>query len=289
MISNSTSIHCLLPRQELYSSVVFTNSVFNLASTDCEPVTLYALFNSVGIKGNVTFHQKSTGDPVKISIHLESVRRSKSKSESNPTSYDSEHYTWSIYSNPVFYGVKSSCNKQELGKLEHKLSEKHGAIIISQSNGLNFQEFVDPDLDLNSMNTIWSKSLSLSSLNKTSISTCSNIFHQGDVKTSEALFTAPFAGKVIFRENELLQTMIYTNLFETSSEYKQASKHDWRILVTDILDTKDRNDKCNYLSQIFDPNNLKDDNCNTKNHAQCKMGELSKKHGPATIGSANNR
>lgn len=218
---------------------------------------------------------------------MESGTRKRSKGNDDSNKREPEHYAWSIYSNPVFYGTKSSCNKQELGKQEYKLSEKHGPIIIG--NGVKIQEFFDPDLDLMSQNTIWSKSLSLSSMNKTSIQTCSNIFHQGHVKTAEALFTAPFAGKVIFRENELLQTMIYTNLFATSSEYKQASKHDWRILVTDVLDTTSRSDKCNYLSQVFDPNNLSEDNCNTKNHAQCKMGELSKKHGPVTIGSANNR
>lgn len=219
---------------------------------------------------------------------MESVRKSKNSENSGSNNSEVEYFSWSIYSNPVFYGTKFSCNKQELGKLEHKLNEKHGPIMI-QSGMVNFQEFIDPDLDLKSGNTIWSKSLSLSSMNKSSTFTCSNIFHQGEVKTSEALFLAPFAGKIIFRENELGQTMIYTNLFATSSEYRQSSKHDWKILVTDILDTKNRAEKCGYLTQIFDPNNLNDGNCSLKNHAQCKMGELSKKHGPVTIGSANNR
>lgn len=123
---------------------------------------------------------------------------------------------------------------------------------------------------------------------KSETAACSNIFHGGNSKTSEAVFTSSFAGKVIFRENELGETMIYSNLFHTGSDYRQASKHEWKLLVTDILDPK-RVDKCNYLSTIFDPDDVDDRNCNPRNHTACKMGDLTKKHGTITIGSANNR
>lgn len=50
--------------------------------------------------------------------------------------------------------------------------------------------------------------------------------------------------------------------------------------VTDILDTRsDRANKCNYLSQMLDPDNVDDRNCSSSEHHLCKMGDLTRKHG----------
>lgn len=248
-----------------------------------QSITLYAPFHTIGIQGNITFTQDSPESPVKISIHLISNLE------------EAQNYTWAIHANPVFYSTKGSCNKVELGKIERKLSDKHGPLIVraSPTSGSSSQEvpqvFFDSDLKLTGQESIWSRSILLSNSNmKIEAAACSNIYHGGDVKTAEAVFTTAFAGKVIFRQNEVGQTILYSNLFHTTTDYRQASKHEWKILVTDILDTK-RHDKCNYLSQLFDPDNNDDRNCNPRNHSSCKMGDLTKKHGQITIGSANNR
>ena len=251
---------------------------------------MYAPFNAIGIQGNITFLQETPETPVKISIHLISNHN------------EPQNYTWSVHANPVFYGTRGSCNKVELGKIERKLSDKHGPIIIHAASALSsssstsedtpathHQVFYDSDLKLQGQETIWSRSILLTNTNmKIESAACSNIYHVGNVKTAEAVFTSGFAGKVIFRENEIGETIVYSNLFHTSSDYKQASKYDWKILVTDILDTS-RFDKCNYLSLLFDPDNNDDKGCNPRNHSSCKMGDLTKKHGQITIGSANNR
>lgn len=202
-----------------------------------------------------------------------------------------QNYSLSIHSNPVFYGTKSACNKVELGAVVRKLSDRHGPIVVSGDMMNGMQEFRDSDLKLRGPDTIWGRSILLTNTDtsmKNERAACSNIFHGGNSKTSEAVFTSSFAGKVIFRENELGETMIYSNLFHTTSDYRQASKHEWKLLVTDLLDPK-RVDKCKYLSTLFDPDNTEDRNCNARNHSACKMGDMMKKHGPVTIGSANNR
>jgi Cu/Zn superoxide dismutase len=253
-----------------------------------QSITFYAPFHAIGIQGNITFTQDSPESPVKISVHLIS------------NSQEAQNYSWAIHANPVFYGTKGSCNKVELGKIERKLSDKHGPIIMKPSSSssslqgslddsVNHQVFYDPDLKLRGPESIWSRSILLSNTNmKIEEAACSNLYHGGQVKTAEAVFTSGFAGKVIFRENEIGETIMYSNLFHTTSDYRQASKHDWKILVTDVFDTK-RHDKCNYLSQLFDPDNNDDRNCNPRNHSSCKIGDLTKKHGQITIGSANNR
>lgn len=94
--------------------------------------------------------------------------------------------------------------------------------------------------------------------------------------------------QVVFRENERGETLIYSNLFYTSDDYKSSSKNDWKLYTTDIFDRKTSR-SCHYLSLLLDPLNVKDDDCTPDNHAACKMGDLVKKHKQLTIGAQNNR
>lgn len=243
--------------------------------SDCVPVTLYAPFNIAGLKGNISFTQELPGQSVQISIHLQSALNAPA------------NFSWTVHANPVFYGTRNACTKIELGKVEAKLSDKHGPIQLGV--GID-QTFVDSDISLSGPSSIFGRSILLQNLNSSASGqmACANIFHNGAVKTAEAVFTTNIAGRVIFRENELGETIIYSNLFQTGSDYRPASKHDWRILVTDVYDTR-RADKCQYLSQLFDPDNLDDRNCSNSEHRACKMGEMTKKHGQITVGTANNR
>ncbi len=213
-------------------------------------ITLYAPINGIGLKGNISFAQVSPGQPVQISVFL----------ISNLELFKDHKYSWTIHSNPVFYGFKQACSKTELGKIDAKLNDRHGA--LEPSNAASNVQFLDSELDLFGAKTIWGKSIALQSLNssKPDLITCSNIFDgsESKVKTAEAIFTQNLSGKVIFRESESGATQIYVNLFQTMEGYKQATKQDWKIMVTDILDTRPRASKCAYLSQILDAEN-KDD------------------------------
>ncbi len=251
---------------------------------DGEPVTLYVPINSAGLRGNITFHQETPLSQVAITIHLSSLPAT--------LSLPQQQYEWSINSFPVFYDSKSACSANELGKVEHDLFRRHGPILIPPNDANNMQTFMDSEITLqgSSSKSIWHKSVLLKNTDSSGDQrACSNILASGQVKTAIATFTSSqIAGTVLFRENEHGETMIFSNLFNTGEDYKSASKHEWKILVTDILDTK-RDRKCDYLQIMFDPSNTDERECSINNHASCKMGELTKKHGMVIIGSNNNR
>ena len=238
--------------------------------SDSSPVTLFAPINSIGLKGNITFYQERNGTEVEISINL------MTQLPMNGT----VKYTWAIHAYPYFYGT--TCKQSELGKKEHDMSAKFGSLEIPQKETLKVS---DSSMTLYGLGTIWGRSILFKNGNEEG---CANIGLQGEVKTAEAKFGAPFAGTVLFRENERGETLIFSNLFYTSDEYKASSKHDWKILVTDILDTK-REQKCSYLSTLLDPDNIDDKLCSNTNHVDCKIGDMTKKHNQIIIGAQNNR
>lgn len=212
-----------------------------------------------------------------ITIHLISL----------PTAIG-QQYEWSINAFPVFYDLKSSCSTNELGKLEHDMFRRHGPIQIPPIDN-KVQTFIDDQITLRGSKSIWGKSVLLKNTNSSDqMRSCSNVLAPGQVKTAIATFNDQIAGTILLRENERQETMIFTNLFNTAEEYKPASKHDWKILVTDILDTK-RERKCEYLQNVLDPNDVDDSSCSSSDHSKCKMGDLIRKHGQIIVGSNNNR
>ena len=242
--------------------------------TATEMRSAYAPFNSGGVRGNITFAAHPSG--LTISVHLVSV------TPSSP-----QQFEWVVNEFPVFYDLKNPCSANELGKVVHDLSRKHGPILIPTEDQ-QIQTFVDPDLTLEGTATLWGKSITLRNRNNKEQRSCSNLMTTGRVKTFLATFTETVAGTVLFRENEEGQTSVFSNLFFTGEEYKTVSRNEWKILVTDILDTK-RDRKCDYLQTLLDPNDTEDSECSQTEHKKCKTGDLSRKHGHVVIGSNNNR
>ncbi|XP_054168653.1 uncharacterized protein LOC128965900 [Oppia nitens] len=240
-------------------------------------VELYALFNSGGIRGNITFRQQTESDIVSIGIYL-----SNANNDGN-----NQLFEWLINELPVFYDSKNPCSASEVGKTEHDMTRRHGSISISHINN-DIQTFTDSHITLYGVKSIWGKSVSLRNMNNSDHRTCSNVFTDGIVKSALATFTETIAGTVLFRENQRQETLIFTNLYNIEEEYKSNSRNEWKVLVSDILDTK-RDRKCDYLQTLLDPNNANDSNCSTSNHQLCKIGDLTRKHGMAVIGSNNNR
>lgn len=180
--------------------------------------------------------------------------------------------------------------------------------------------FTDSELKLRGSNTIWGRSLLLRSTN-TDLRVCTNIATDGDAKTVEATFSAPVAGTVIFRQSELGETTIFANIFHTTEDYTPSTNHEWKILATDILDTSreiSRKRKCEnlqvgfgfrliyenniyfylvlflyflclFLQVLFDPNNVDETDCSKSAQNNCKIGEMTKKHGEAAVGATNSR
>ncbi|XP_013776784.1 uncharacterized protein LOC106461508 [Limulus polyphemus] len=251
-----------------------------LCGTISSDITLYAPFNWGGLQGNVTFFQETPESEVVISIHL------------IPKTIEPKEYRWGVYAFPVAFDESEACSTKNLGRTRHDLSRKHGNIVVPPEND-TVQVFLDKELKLLGVGGIWGKSLLIRSADYgEDIRSCSNIVDLGDVKTAEALFTSPVAGRVIFRQSELGDTTISATLFHTGDGYNPTSRHDWKILVTDILDRtviRRLQDRCDYLTILYDPNNIDDTNCTKENHENCKAGDLVKKHGQIKVGSTNSR
>lgn len=242
-------------------------------------VTVHAPFNMAGIVGNITFHQEFPNGNVTISVHL-------SSRVNEPRSF-----AWGIYTFPVMFDTKSPCSSSELGPTLHDLSRRHGTITIPSPDDKSLI-FTDPDLKLNGSKTIWSRSVLLRNTAADGKDrACTNVVNNGDVKTVEAIFASPLAGKIIFRQNTVGETSIFTNLYHTGDDYSPSTNHEWKILATDILSNSknQRDNKCEYLQLLYEQGNINDTNCNRDNHQDCKIGDLTKKHGKVIVGSGNNR
>lgn len=198
-----------------------------------------------------------------------------------------QQYDWALHEFPVFFDLKNPCQATELGKSVYDFSRQHGPILISSPDEHVSLTFTDSNLNLKGIKTIWGRSLYLKSTN-TSARACTNIMSLGKTQTAIAKFTQNIAGTILFRYNELQETMIFTNLFYTLEEYRSGSRNDWRLMVTDILDTNTYF-KCNHLQLLFDPDNLDDSSCSTSEQHNCKMGDMSRKHGQILVGNNNNR
>lgn len=134
-------------------------------------MTLYAPFDAIGLKGNISFSSDFVSDTnsVKISVNLVTA-------DSNLAGH---RFALSLHANPVFFGTKLACSKQELGAVISKLSDKHGLIELNAN-----QVFNDQDLTLTGLKTIWSRSLLIQSANNSNLVACANLFHDGAVKVS---------------------------------------------------------------------------------------------------------
>lgn len=197
-------------------------------------------------------------------------------------------YSWKIMSFP--YYPDSKCSEGLLGKVEHDMSSRHGPIKVpSVHSGHGSQQiFLDSELSLKGAKTIWGSSL-LITRSGSDQSGCANIINEGDVRTAQSIFyESDFVGSIVFRENELGDTTILSNLFHASNEFKINSQHEWKVLVTDVFD-RPRESKCNYLQDLLDPDYVNDKNCSENDHSQCKMGSLTSKHGKLTIFKGNSR
>nr|XP_027206305.1 uncharacterized protein LOC113799809 [Dermatophagoides pteronyssinus] len=258
----------------MFNCLIFLLLLSGLIIVDC--FLLYAPIDSGGIRGNVTFSQQDdSSTDVHISVYLYS-----------PSGHhETQQFDWAIHEFPAFFDLKNPCQATELGKSLYDLS-RHGRITIPNS-GSQTLSFIDKNLRLKGPQTIWGRSIYLKSTN-TSVRACSNIMTTNKIKTAIATFTENVAGTILFRENEQQETIIFSNLYYNIDEYRSGSRNDWKIMVTDILDSNDHT-KCNQLQILLDPDNTPDSLCSTDDQRNCKIGDLSAKHGQIVVGNNNNR
>lgn len=239
----------------------------------CHSQELYAPIDSGGLRGNVSFAQL-TPTSVKIIVSL------KSMSEDAVQSFD-----WAVHEFPVMYDLKNPCHINELGKSIYDLSRVHGQLVVAKLEARVF-EFNDSNLQLSGLKTIWGRSIYFRSSNSSSRA-CTNVMASDEkIKTAVSTFTHNVVGNIIFRENNQHETIIYSNLY--FDDQRSGSKNDWRVMVTDILDTSEHF-KCNQLSILLDPDNIDEAMCAQDTPQHCKMGNMVQKHGQMIIGTNNNR
>lgn len=110
---------------------------------------------------------------------------------------------------------------------------------------------------------------------------CGNIVDTRNVKTAEAVFESQIAGKITMRGNEDGTTLLMLNLYHIRS--KVTTRHDWKLMASDILDGRREDEKCKYLQVVFDPNDVDDSQCRRNDTIKCRMGDLTKKHGQVQV------
>jgi hypothetical protein len=286
-------------------------------------VTLYAPIDGLNLKGNLTFRQPSKDSPVTISVYLSLARIGKQTQDdvklewsvftkrkthkkghliAFETPFAPLSITFSPFSlpvrrqisaNPVQFGSSSSsCSRNELGRVEHELWKTHGELVVSGNStgadSVTVIEHVNHEISLQGMKTIWGRSIVLRLPGKAERETCSNLLDVGDVHSAHAQFIGDVSGEMHFRQNEREETLVYANLFYVGEDYRSSSKHDWRLLVTDLYD-RNSSRSCHYLTTLLDPFDTIDIDCSADDHRKCKVGDLARKHGQLTIGAQNNR
>lgn len=110
---------------------------------------------------------------------------------------------------------------------------------------------------------------------------CANIVDTRAVKTVEAIFESQISGKVAIRGNEDGTTILIVNLYNVNS--KVTTRHDWKILASDILDDHRHGEQCKYLQLVFDPDDNGGKECSATKMKKCRLGDLSGKHGQLQV------
>ncbi|GAB6022615.1 hypothetical protein CHUAL_006711 [Chamberlinius hualienensis] len=267
----------VVKRETLFGFIIFITGCSCLSSG----VNLYALINMDGVEGSIQFSQETENSSVSIEVNLRSFK-------SEPV-----NYTWAIMTNLISYSERDRCNKRGIGAKVYDFTSKHGHLTVESSFPEKSITFQEDAITLFGPNSIWEKSILLEGTTVV----CGNILSVDSVRVAEAVFTSPIAGSVLFRQlhfnsDAVPVTRITTDLFHIGSATPTSSNNDWKILATDILDSKSEDRHagfCNHLTTLYDPDNVEDGNCSSTNHAHCKRGELTKKHGQVPVGAKRSR
>ncbi|XP_022670740.1 uncharacterized protein LOC111254308 [Varroa destructor] len=255
-------------------------------------LSMYVPVNMGGVKGHVRFEQKDPRNTrnITVTVHLmtagEEARHAR--------------YSWFLHEFPVFLDQKQPCATSELGRTRHDLGRRHGILDVGPPNNMSEVVFYDQDIELEGPNSIWGRALLLRATDSSQrdLRACGNVQDDSGIRTAEAVFHTPVAGQVVFRQSEQTSgiTTIFTNLFHTGDDYMPAGRYDWRILISDILDTdasKRSEKRCDFLQIVFDPENraqqFGEEACTTKEHSKCRMGDMVRKHGEITVAPTNSR
>lgn len=230
---------------------------------------LRSYISDQGLHGKVSF--KKTSDGIEISTEL------------NPTlEYPNQVWSWSINEFPVDYtDLENRCQNNKIGKSFIDLDAIYGYLIIPDNQT---STFFTKDLKINGHSGIYGKSLLLKNVeNNRKICSTITIVEKNQEKTAIARFNSPISGNVYFRwfstKDSHGDMLIMSDLYHVSNRENNTknldfTEHNWKIYVTDILDTdSDRSENnCNILQLVFDPEHT--GNGNATGDIDSRLGKI---------------
>lgn len=279
-----------------YYFILFIPGGF-VASSSAEN-TLRAIFSMGGIKGNVVFSQPQDNGPTAIMVNLTGVN---------------ETLTWNIYQLPMIYdgNAAMSCG---VGALFDPKMAKESPTYSTNCRLIKPERFdscatgdltkmlgdltensaqknhTDPQLmiPITGPYSIMGRTLVLYSGN--TAKACALITPTQSMKTAVAVFRFPVAGFVYLRQvDENSDTSVFVDLFFVNNA-ESTSQFRWQInqgVVSD--DASDPSLYCKNVGEMFNPKDIKDENCNQTMHGNCSIGDLTSKHGKVSVSVATEK
>lgn len=251
-----------------------------------------------GIKGYVIFSQPQGQASTGIMVNLTGV---------------SEKLKWSIQQLPMIYNGNAnlSCNATAVGAVFDPKMAKTSADYnanCQSSSGTRFKScavgdltgmlgdldvnlvehnFSNPDLmiPIRGSYSIMGKALVL--YNGNTPKACALIAPTQPMKTVVAVFKAPVAGFVYFRQvDENSDTSVFVDLFFVN-DAQSNSQFSWQVNQGVVShDASDPSSYCKNVGELFNPKNTNDASCNETMHGNCAIGDLTSKHGKIQVSLA---
>ena len=248
-----------------------------------------------GIKGNVVFSQPQDNGPTTVMVSLIGIN---------------ETLTWNIHQLPMIYdgNAAGSCDvgavfDPKMAKESPDYSNncrpssaaRFSSCAVGDLTGLlgsldantAQQNYTNQSLMIPIMGPYSIMGRTLVLKNGNTAKACALITPVQSMKTAVAVFKFPVAGFVYFRQvDENSDTSAFVDLFFVNND-ESASQFGWQInqgVVSD--DASDPSLYCKNVGVMFNPEGIKDDNCNQTMHYTCAIGDLTSKHGNVSVSVA---
>lgn len=291
----STQIICVLVINTFVCTYYFVLFISGFAASSSEKNTLHAIFSMGGIKGDVVFSQPPDSGPTTIMVNLTGIN---------------ETLEWSIQQLPMIYdgNAAMSCDVGTVfdPKMATKSPDYNTNCLLSSAARFNSCAVGDLAKMLGNLNastaeqtytnqelmipitgpySIMGRTLVLYSGN--TAKACALITPAQSTKTAVAVFKFPIAGFVYLRQvDENSDTSVFVDLFFVN-DAESTRQFRWQInqgVVSD--DASDPSSYCKNVGEMFNPKNIKDENCNQTMHDNCAIGDLTSKHGNVSVSVA---
>ena len=281
-------------------TIVFISGDSNYACANIvEYPTMSAIskFSNDGVKGHISFSQKSPYDVTTIRVELQNLNSrgggyhvhkwpvpQKIQQSDMLCGPDDVSGHWNPFSAPYPLAAGGTPDQYEVGDISGKFGMLTGMPSYDET-------YYDPNLPLFGMNSIVGRSLVINKdLAGAPRWICSTIQPMGSMITAVAKFKYPVIGYMIMRQAMWYsETQIYAELNYAAGALTPTIGHDWHIhqlrVGDDMMASTGR---CSSVSGHYNPydvflNGDYSTACNPSNQFRCELGDLVGKHGQLNI------